>query len=76
MVEELEKYKKILKREDEEFKEVMKAEVSASLPSNLSRQNERYNSGKTCVISHFTLKIFFLLINISFYSYYNKVILF
>ena len=33
MAEELKKYKKILEREDEEFKEVMKAEVSLSLPS-------------------------------------------
>ena len=41
MVEELEKYKQILKREDGEFKEVMKAEVSTSLPSTLSRQKER-----------------------------------
>ena len=56
MAEELEKYKKILKREDEEFKEVMKAEVSTSLPSNSSKQNERYNAGKTCVITYFTLK--------------------
>ena len=54
MAEELEKYQKILKREDEDVKEAMKAEVSASLPSNLSKQNERYNSGKTCVIAHFT----------------------
>ena len=44
MAEEFEKYKRILEREDEEFKEVMKAEVSTSLPSNLSKQNERYNS--------------------------------
>ena len=56
MAEELEKYKKILKREDEEFKEAMKAEVSASLPSNVSKLKERYNSRKTCVITHFTLK--------------------
>ena len=56
MAEDFEKYKRILEREDEEFKEVMKAEVSTSLPSNLSKQNERYNSGKTCVIAHFTLK--------------------
>ena len=56
MAEELEKYKKILKREDEEFKEAMKAEVSVSLPSNSSKLNERYHSGKTCVIAHFTLK--------------------
>ena len=56
MAEEFKKYKRILKREDEEFKEVMKAEVSTSLPSNLSKQNERYNSRKTCVITHFTSK--------------------
>ena len=71
MAEELEKYKKILKREDEEFKEVMKAEVTASLPCNSSKQNERYNSGKTHV--H---KKFFLLINILFHSYYNNIALF
>ena len=59
MAEELEKYKKILKREDEEFKEVMKAEVSTSLPSNLIKQNERYNSGKT----HVHKKFFFLFFN-------------
>ena len=57
MAEELEQYKKILKREDEEFKEAMKAEVLTSLPSNSSEQNERYNSGKTCVITHFTSKL-------------------
>ena len=34
MAEEFEKYQKILKREDEEFKEAMKAEVSTSSPSN------------------------------------------
>ena len=54
--EEFEKYKRILKREHEEFKEAMKAEVSTSLPSNSSKQNERYNSGKTCVITCFTSK--------------------
>ena len=53
---EFEKYKKILEREDKEFKEAMKADVSTSLPSNLNKQNERYNSGKTCVITHLTLK--------------------
>ena len=31
MVDKLEKYKQILKREDEEFQEAMKAEVSTSL---------------------------------------------
>ena len=46
MAKEFEKYKRILESEDEEFKEVMKAEVSTSLPSNLSKQNERYNSKK------------------------------
>ena len=56
MAEEFEKYKRILEREDEEFKEVMKAEVSTSLSSNLSKQNERYYSGKTCVIAYFTSK--------------------
>ena len=56
MAEEFEKYKRILEREDEEFKEMRKAEVSTSLPSYSSKQNERCNSGKTCVIAHFTLK--------------------
>ena len=37
MAEELKKYKQILKREDEEFQEAMRAEVSTSLPSKLSR---------------------------------------
>ena len=41
MAEELEKYKQILKGEDEEFKEAMKEEVSTSLPSKLSKQKER-----------------------------------
>ena len=44
MAEEFGKYKRILEREDKEFKEAMKAEVSTSLPSNSSKQNERYNS--------------------------------
>ena len=56
MVEEFEKYKRVLEREDEEFKEVMKVEISTSLPSNLSKENEGFNSGKTCVIAHFTSK--------------------
>ena len=38
MAEEFEKYKRILKREDEEFKEVMRAKVSISLPSHSSKQ--------------------------------------
>ena len=46
MVEELEKYKEILKRQDEEVEEAMKTEVS-TLPSNSSKQNERYNCRKT-----------------------------
>ena len=54
MTEEFEKYQKILKREDKEFKEVMRAEVSTYLPSNSSKQKERYNSGKIHVIAHFT----------------------
>ena len=54
MAEEFEKYMRILKREDEEFKEAMRAEVSISFPSNSSKQNKRYYSGKTCVITHFT----------------------
>ena len=37
MAKELKKYKQILKREDEEFQEAMRAEVSTSLPSKLSR---------------------------------------
>ena len=41
MAEELEKYKQILRREEKEFQEVMKAEVSTSLPSKLSRQKKR-----------------------------------
>ena len=56
MAEEFEKYKRILKREDEEFKEVTRAEVSISLPSNSGKQNKRYYSGKTCIITHFTSK--------------------
>ena len=56
MAKEFKKYKRILEREDEEFKEAMKAEVSTSLPSNSSKQNERYYSRKTCVIAHFTSK--------------------
>ena len=56
MAKEFEKYKRILERKDEEFKEVKKTEVSTSLPSNLSKQNERYISRKTHVITHFTSK--------------------
>ena len=56
MTEEFEKYQMILIREDEEFKEAKKAEVSTCLPSYLSKQNKRYNSGKTCIITHFTSK--------------------
>ena len=56
MAKEFEKYKRILERKDEECKEVMKAEVSTSLPSNSNKQNERYYSGKTHAIAHFTLK--------------------
>ena len=37
MAEELRKYKQILKREDEEFQEAMRAEVSTSLPSKKGR---------------------------------------
>ena len=67
----------ILKREDEEFKEAMEAEVSTSLSSKLSKQKERSNSGKTHVIAHFTLKFLnFLLIDILFHSYSNNIILF
>ena len=54
MAEELEKYKKILQRKDKEYGEAMRAEVSTSLPSNSSKQKERYNSGKHVLlpISH------------------------
>ena len=38
MAEELEKYKHLLKREEEEFQETMKAEVSTSLPPKLIRK--------------------------------------
>ena len=37
-VEELKKYKDILAREQKEFKEEMKREVSASLPSQLRKE--------------------------------------
>ena len=77
MAEEFEKYKRILKREDEDFKEVMKAEVSTSLPSNSSKQNKRYNSGKTCVIAILHRNLLnFLLIDILFHSYNNNIVLF
>ena len=39
MAEELEKYKQILKREDEEFQEAVKAKVSTSLSSKLIRKS-------------------------------------
>ena len=39
MAEELKKYKQILKREDEEFQEAMKAEVSTSLSSKSIRKS-------------------------------------
>ena len=55
MTEEFAKYKRILKREDEEFKEVMRAEVSISLPSNLSKQKMKDTAPKkTYVIAHLT----------------------
>ena len=38
MAEELEKYKQILKREEEEFQKAMKVEVSMSLPPKLIRK--------------------------------------
>ena len=38
MAEELEKYKQILKREEEEFQEAMKVEVCTSLPSKSIRK--------------------------------------
>ena len=66
MAEEFEKYKKILKREDEEFKEVMRAEVSTSLPSNSSKMKD------TTLEKHMLLPILqqnllnFLLIDIPF----------
>ena len=37
MADELEKYKQILKREDKEFQEAMKADISTSLSSKSSR---------------------------------------
>ena len=40
MVEELQKYKDILAREQKEFNEEMKREVSASLPSQLSKEKQ------------------------------------
>ena len=40
VVEELQKYKDILAREQKEFKEEMKREVSASLPSQLSKEKQ------------------------------------
>ena len=69
MAEEFEKYKRILKREDKEFEEALRAEVSISLPSNLSKQIKGYYSGKTHVITHFTSKFAqFYLIDIPFLS--------
>ena len=77
MAKEFEKYKRILEREDEEFEEAMKAEVSTSLPSNLNKQNERYNSKKHMLlpILHQNL-LNFLLIDIPFHPYNNNIILF
>ena len=40
IAEEFEKYKRILEREDEEFKEVMKPEVSTSLLSYSSKMKD------------------------------------
>ena len=40
MVEELQKYKDILAREQKEFKEEMKRVVSASLPSQLGKEKQ------------------------------------
>ena len=40
MTEEPQKYKDILAREKKEFKEEMKKEVSASLPSQLSKEKQ------------------------------------
>ena len=40
MMEELKKYKDILAREQKEFKEEMKKEVSASLPYQLSKEKQ------------------------------------
>ena len=40
MAEEFQKYKDILAREQQEFQEEMKREVSASLPSQLSKEKE------------------------------------
>ena len=40
MAEEFQKYKDILAREQQEFKEEMMREVSASLPSQLSKERQ------------------------------------
>ena len=40
MAEELQKYKDILAREQKEFKQDMKREVSASLPFQLSKEKQ------------------------------------
>ena len=76
MAKEFEKYKRILEREDKEFKEAMKAEVSTSLLSNLSKMKD------TTLEKHVLLPILhqnlfnFLLIDIPFHSYNNNIILF
>ena len=40
MAEELQKYKDIMARQQREFKEEMKREVSVSLPSQLSKEKQ------------------------------------
>ena len=68
MAEEFEKYKRILKREDAEFKEVMRAEVSISLPSNFKQTKNENTTPEKNVLSpilHQNL-LNFLLIDIPF----------
>ena len=52
MVEELKKYKQILEREDREFREVMKVEVSTALSSE---SKKKVNSSGAHFISHSTV---------------------
>ena len=67
MAEEPEKYKQILKREEEEFQEVMKPEVSTSLPPKLIRKSR---TPAKRVITYFILNFaIFFLIDILFPSY-------
>ena len=54
MAEDPEKYKQILKREDEEFQEANESR-SKYLFLYLLNQSEKWNSGKTRAIAYFTL---------------------